>query len=126
MPYYVANKQNEDFNQEKRLFGIELLRKNGLYREINSIKEIKSAILFGSFSRGDWNKESDVDLFIFGDATKFDKGKIEHKLRREIQLFNYKDIKILKKELDQKVITNIVKGFNIKGELEPFKVEING
>ena len=126
MPYYLANRKTESFRSKKRLFGLNLLEKSGLYNEILSIKEIKTAILFGSFSRGDWNNSSDIDLFIFGNCDKLEKGKIELKLKKQIQLFNYNNLTDIKKELDSNLIPNIIKGFNIKGDLEPFKVIING
>ncbi len=125
MPYYVANRESSNFRLEKRLYGLELLKNSGLFEQLSSIDEIKTAIVFGSFARGDWSKSSDVDLFIYGEDEHFEKGKFENKLIREIQLFSYFDAKKMKKELDPKLIPNIIKGFNIKGSLEPFEVVIN-
>jgi len=125
MPYYIANRDSPKFRVEKRSHGLKLIEKSGLFEQIHSITEIKTAILFGSFSRGDWNKSSDIDLFIYGDASRFEKGKFENKLSREIQLFNYSDPKKIKEELDPKLVPNIIKGFNIKGTLEPFEVKIS-
>lgn len=125
MPYFIANKDSESFRMEKRIIGLKILQESGLFEHINSLKNIKSAILFGSFTRGDWNNSSDIDLFIYGNCDEFEKGSFELKLNREIQLFNYcnpEEIKIL----EPKLLPNIVKGFNIKGNLEPFKVDING
>ncbi len=65
-------------------------------------------------------------MFIFGNCDKLEKGKIELKLKKQIQLFNYNNLTDIKKELDSNLIPNIIKGFNIKGDLEPFKVIING
>ena len=64
-------------------------------------------------------------MFIYGKDEHFEKGKFENNLRREIQLFSYTTAKEIKKELDPKLIPNIIKGFNIKGSLEPFEVVIN-
>ena len=122
MPYYSANRDSPKFRSEKRLCGLKLLEETGLFEHLNSLKGIKTAILFGSFARGDWNKSSDIDLFIYGNASFFEKGKLETKIKREIQLFNYQNPKKIKKELDSKLIPNIIKGFNIKGSLEPFEV----
>lgn len=124
-PYYTAKRGLGRFRFEKRLYGLKLLQKSGLFEHINSLGEVKSAILFGSFARGDWNKSSDIDLFIFGNAADFNKAKFESLLKHEIQLFAFSSPKEIKKELEPKVIENIVKGFNIKGNLEPFKVGIN-
>ena len=125
MPYYLANRESIKFRNEKRLYGLSILSKSGLFEHISKLKKIKTAILFGSFSRGDWSKSSDIDLFIYGDDKDFAEGEFEIKLDKEIQTFSYKDPKKIKKELDSKLIPNIIKGFYIKESLEPFKVDIN-
>ncbi len=125
MPYYTANAESETFRQEKRLHGLLIIEKSGLFGHLNSLKEIETAILFGSFSRGDWGKSSDIDLFIYGSDKSFNKPEFEKKLKREIQVFCYKDRDKIKKELDPKLIPNIIKGFNIKESLNPFEVTVN-
>lgn len=125
MPYYLANRDSAKFRSEKRLFGLAMLEQSGLFENLNSCKGIKTAILFGSFARGDWSKSSDIDLFIYGEDTKFEKGVFESKLHRDIQVFAYQNTKTLKKELDKTVIPNIAKGFFITGNVEPFEVKIH-
>lgn len=125
MPYYTANRDSLHFRSEKRMFGLKMLEEAGLFEHISSLKDVETAIVFGSFARGDWNKSSDVDLFIFGDVKNFEKGKIEKKIKREIQLFSYREADKVKEELDPKLIPNIIKGFNIKGNLKPFEVSVN-
>ncbi|MDD5649527.1 MAG: nucleotidyltransferase domain-containing protein [Candidatus Nanoarchaeia archaeon] len=124
MPYYIANRELEKFRMEKKLYGLNLLKE--MFESLNSLNEIKTAILFGSFSRGDFSKSSDVDLFIYGNDEQFDKAKFELKIKREIQIFNYNNVNKMKKELDPKLIPNIFKGFNIKESIEPFRVDFNG
>jgi len=125
MPYYLANRDYPEFRSEKRIYGLKLLEQIGLFNHLNLLNDIKTAILFGSFVRGDWNKSSDIDLFIYGDTKYFEKGKLEAKIKREIQVFDYQEPKKIKKELDPNLIQNIIKGFNIKGGLEPFEVVLN-
>lgn len=109
----------------KKIHGLQELQKAGLFEHIKKIKTIKTAILFGSFSRGDWNMSSDVDLFIYGNSKNFDKGSLERELKREIQLLAYSKPKDIKKELDPNIIPRIAKGYYIKGGIEPFEVNIN-
>jgi len=125
MPYYTANRGSEKFRAEKRFYGLNMLQNSGMFDQINSLKSIETAILFGSFSRGDFSRSSDIDLFIYGNAEQFDKAKFELKIRREIQVFSYDNVAEMKRELDPKLIPNIFKGFNIKGSIEPFRVGIN-
>lgn len=123
MPYYVANR-NAKFRSEKRLYGLDQLEKSGLFEHLNSLEGVKTAILFGSFARGDWSKSSDIDLFIYGDDSLFDKKLYEKRLKREIQTFTYADPKQLN-ALDKNLIPNIVKGFHITESIEPFEVSVH-
>jgi len=125
MPYYVARKESPTFRMEKRFFGLSILQNSGLFDHIYGNPNIKTAILFGSFARGDWGKSSDVDLFIYGDDADFEKGMLEHKLGREIQIFSFSKPEAIKNELESSLIPNIIKGLNIKGTLEPFEVSIH-
>lgn len=125
MPYYISNVKNLDFRFEKKMYGLKLIKESGLFEYISTSKNIKTAILFGSFSRGDFGKSSDIDLFIYGDSKDFDKARFELNLKREIQLFIYNNKIKMKKELDQNLIPNLVNGFNIKNEEYPFNVSIN-
>ena len=123
MPYYSANRKNSHFLIEKKLFGLSMLE--DLFAYINTCSGIKSAILFGSFARGDWGKSSDIDLFVYGDDTEFKNGEFELALKRDLQLFSFNNPKDMIKVLDPNAIPNIIKGFNIKGTLEPFEVLIH-
>lgn len=125
MPYYLANRDKPQFRTEKRLYGLQLLAESGLLADLASSQNIKTAIVFGSFARGDWSKSSDIDLFIYGEGREFDKRTYEVKLGREIQLFSYHDPRQMK-ELDPHVIPNILKGLAVTDSLEPFTVSVHG
>lgn len=125
MPYYVANKEQPSFRMEKRFFGLSILQSSGLFDHIYADPKIKTALLFGSFARGDWGKSSDVDLFLFGDDQNFEKERFELLLKRELQVFSFYDPQKIKEELNPALIPNITKGFNIKGNLEPFEVMVH-
>lgn len=124
-PYYCAKNQSPSFRLEKRIYGLSLLEESGLFEHFLSSPKIKTAILFGSFARGDWGKSSDVDLFIYGQDKGFNKGEIELKLHRELQVFGFKSAKEMKKKVSSELLANIAKGFNIKGTLEPLEVSIH-
>ena len=70
-------------------------------------------ILFGSLSKLESKKNSDIDLAVIGDMNKkIDLGKYEKKLGREIQLFCFKSIDNINKELK----LNIMNGYVMWGE----------
>ena len=123
MPYYIASRDSLAFREQKRLWGLQKL--SVLFEHINSLHEVKTAIVFGSFSRGDWSKSSDIDLFIYGNGKNFEKNTLENRLHREIQLFIFNSPREVKRGLDAALLSNIIKGFNIKGSLEPFEVVVH-
>ncbi|MBI5061033.1 MAG: nucleotidyltransferase domain-containing protein [Candidatus Aenigmarchaeota archaeon] len=53
-------------------------------------ERISSIILFGSVARGDFDKESDIDIFI--DVKKYDK-LLEEKVRKRFELFEKSEMK---------------------------------
>lgn len=125
-PYYLANHLLPKFRFEKRFYGLKFLEESGLFEHLATCSEIKTAILFGSFSRGDWGRSSDIDLFIYGQDTQFNRGKFERSLNREIQLFSYPTLEKAKTFLEPKVLVNIAKGFYITEKEFPFEVKIHG
>ena len=82
MPYYLANRDSIKFRNKKRLYGLSIIEKSGLFEHLSRIKNIKTAILFGSYSRGDWSKSSDIDILIDFNKTKtlFDLSDVQSSL----------------------------------------------
>lgn len=76
-------------------------------------------IVFGSYARGEDTEDSDIDLYVETSSKKKPNlKKYEDRLKREIQLFVYKDIhKIKNKEL----ANNIINGIALNGYVEVFK-----
>ena len=122
MPYYVAVQENPDYQIKKRLYAMKLLADAGLLSHLSSLKMAKVVILFGSFSRWDWYKDSDIDIFIYGDDEGFEHGKYEVKLHRGIQVHIAKDKSDLKR-IDR-MIPYIIAGDFIKGSIEDLGVKI--
>jgi len=111
--YYTANKDSKEFILLSRIF---------YQRELKPITEyIKEElispkiILFGSFSKAEINKNSDIDIAVFsvsGKQLKLD--KFEDKLKRKIQLFQYKKESDVKNE---DLLKNIQNGFILEDGL---------
>ena len=83
------------------------------FQEINPEK----ILLFGSASSGNINKDSDIDIFVLGDISNFDKIKYELKLNKNIELHTFQN----RKEIDEiktGLIKNIINGYVIKGQIQ--------
>lgn len=123
MPYYIVDQNNVKFRNLKNTFAFNQLSQSGLFEHIQSLKSVKVSIIFGSFARGDWCKESDLDIFIYGDDSDFEQGKFEKILQRNIQLFSVKDKKGIKKM--NKMLPYVLSGDFIKGSVSEMGVTIN-
>ncbi len=121
MPYYIGNYDSAAYQSRKRLFALNALEKQQFLSHLASLPKAQAVVLFGSFSRWDWHKESDIDIFIYGDPEGFDKGAFRAKLHREIETFVCKN----KNELQRfklGFLRNIAEGYLVKGTLDFIKV----
>ncbi|MFH1439849.1 MAG: nucleotidyltransferase domain-containing protein [Candidatus Woesearchaeota archaeon] len=116
-PFFIVESKNYTYYSLKRVYALEQLHKSGLIAKLLSLHKAKTIIFFGSIIKGDWYKDSDIDIFILGDITDFNKNIYENKLNKQIELHifeNKKDIKEIKSGL----IKNIINGYLIKGQIQ--------
>jgi predicted nucleotidyltransferase len=124
MPYYTGNYESPSYQNRKKLFALERFYQSGLLNHLSSLGQAKAVIIFGSFSRWDWSKNSDIDLFIYGQEKGLKIAEYELRLKREIQPFICHNRKELEK-LSTGLVKNIIKGILIKGDFDFVKVRIN-
>ena len=123
MPYYISCYENPEYQNRKKLFALKMFHDSGFLNHLCSLKGTKAVIIFGSFSRWDWHKESDIDLFILGSDEDFEQGKYERILKREIHLFNYKNYEELRK-ISGGLLENIIKSLAIHGDIKYLEVNL--
>ena len=123
MPYYISNYDSSSYRNSKKLFAWTQLHTSGFLNHLASLPA-KTVIIFGSIARSDWYKNSDIDLFIYGNAAGLQLAKYETKLQRDIQVFTCHNPKDLH-TLGEGLIKNIIKGNIIKGDIDFVKVQIN-
>jgi predicted nucleotidyltransferase len=116
---YSANRTSEKFLLEKKLFNIKYLISSGLINYLKIELSNPTIIIFGSFSRGEDIEKSDIDLYIESPTKKkINLSTFEKKIKKEIQIFIYRDInKIQNKNL----ANNIINGIVLNGFIEVFK-----
>lgn len=99
----------------KTNFMINRLYKNKLIDHLNNNFNPSLIIIFGSVRKGEYDKDSDVDIFIESTKNiKIDLSNFEKKLNHKIQLFIYKDIK----ELPNNLFNNVINGIKLAGYLK--------
>jgi len=117
MPYYACNYGSPVYKNAKKLFALNQLYESGFLNHLGSLEKARTVIVFGSFSKSDWYKNSDIDIFIYGDPEGLSITKYELKLHRDAQLFICRN----KDELNnfgKGLIRNILKGNLLKGDLD--------
>lgn len=116
-PHYTVGNNNPSYYALKRKYVLEQLFDSGLIQQLLSLQQAKTVIIFGSITRGDWYKDSDIDIFILGSAQGLSKQRFEQKLQRPIELHifeNKKEIYNVKTGLVQ----NVLNGYLVKGQIQ--------
>lgn len=124
MPYYVSEYASPKYKNKKKIFALTKLYESGLLNHLSSLSSAQTVILFGSFSRSDWYRNSDIDVFIYGDPEGLKLVEYELKLHRDIQLFVCQN-KVELAKLGEGLVRNILKGNLIKGDLDFVEVGIH-
>ena len=118
-PYFTCGPHNPTYINKKKLYGLNNIHQSGLANYLLTLKETKTIIIFGSIAKGDWYKQSDIDIFIYGKPEKLDKHKYELKLGRNIELHIFQKKDELHK-VKTGLIKNIIDGYLIKGSINDF------
>lgn len=113
-PLYFANRDNNYFKLLKKLNTIQLINEEGLLDYLKDECMPQVIVLFGSASKGEDIKESDLDLFIQSDKINLDLKKFENKMGRTINIFFESDFSKISNELKN----NIINGSILYGYLE--------
>jgi len=115
-PLYFANRNNEEFKFLKKLNTLKIIRESKLIEYLKDALVPDAIVLFGSASRGEDIKESDIDLFLQCRYKELDLKPYEKKLNRKINVLFSKSFEKLNDELKN----NLVNGIVLDGYLEAF------
>jgi predicted nucleotidyltransferase len=111
--FYSANINSKILIDLSRIYWNNELIRIGLidYLKKNLFEPV--IFLFGSFSKAEINKNSDIDIAIFTISGKIvNISRFEQKLKRKIQVFQFKDIKSVK---NKELLSNILEGYLLSG-----------
>lgn len=116
---YSADRTSPYFLLEKKLYNIRSLFSCGLVDFLVQELSNPTIAVFGSYSKGEDAEGSDIDIYI--ESSKKEIKSLEHfekKLQRKIQLFQYKQISLVK---NKELANNIINGVVLNGFVEVFK-----
>ena len=116
IPFYQAERDNEDFKHYKKLSILFELHNSGLIDYLWDKLAPDAVILYGSHVRGEDVENSDIDIFIIGKEKDVNIKKFEKELGREIHLM-FNEVEKIPNELKN----NLVNGIVLKGYLKILK-----
>lgn len=115
-PIYFPNRDSEKYRFCKKIDIISRINESGILKCLDNNCSPDVVILFGSASRGEDIKKSDIDIFLLCKERKIDTKEFERELKRKINLFFCENFSKLSKELKN----NILNGIILKGYLKVF------
>lgn len=103
------NRDNHRVMQLKRADNLKLIYETGLADFLEKEFAGATIILFGSYSRGEDTKNSDIDLAVIGRKDKLlNLEKYENMLERKIQINFYDSIDLIHKNLKENLFNGII------------------
>jgi predicted nucleotidyltransferase len=117
--FYTADRTNENFLLEKKLYNIKSLYISGLINFLKTELSNPPVIVFGSYSRGEDVENSDIDLYIETPSKKeLNLEKFERILKRKIQIFRHARLNEIK---NPNLANNVINGVILNNYVEVFK-----
>ncbi len=116
-PYFTCGSNNLIYLTKKKIYALEKIYQSGLVSYLLELEGPKTIILFGSLASGDWYKDSDIDIFIYGQLNVLDKLKYEKRLKREIEVHHFEDKEELK-SINTGLLHNVINGYLLKGDVQ--------
>ncbi|MBI2045676.1 nucleotidyltransferase domain-containing protein [Candidatus Pacearchaeota archaeon] len=110
--FFHANNREKQFVDLSRIYWRIILKELLEYLE----KELVSPtlILFGSLSKAEAKRDSDIDVAIFANNKNISLNEFEKKIGRKIQVFWFKSLKDVK---NRELLNNIINGYVLSGRL---------
>ena len=116
--FYTADRSNEKFLLDKRLFNIRQIYKSGLIDYLRQELSNPVIVLFGSYAKGEDIETSDIDIYVETPSKKETPlDEFEKKLQRKIQVFRYRSITEIK---NKHLANNIINGITLNNYIEVF------
>lgn len=102
-----ANLDNEQFKQLKRVSNLKKVYLSGLFNYLKNEYPLSTIILFGSYSRGEDNEKSDIDIAIIDKEKNLELDKYEEIFGKKINV-EFINLKNLTNELRNSIINGIL------------------
>lgn len=116
-PYFTVGSKNPNYISLKKLYAHKLLHESELIPDLMKEESANTVIIFGSFAKGDWYKDSDIDIFVLGNIPNIKRKVYEKKIGKRIEVHEFKNIDEIKK-IKTGLISNVINGILVKGRIQ--------
>jgi len=110
---YFVDRKNPFYNDLKNIINKTIGLEEKIKKTVEEINGVEFAFIFGSYTKGNFSNNSDIDLFIIGQVKEdeiFRKTKtLENKIGREINYHIYSKVEFKKKFKTNSFLQNILK-----------------
>jgi len=111
---FMANESSSAYRFKKMIYALEKIHESGLIEFLEAQTTPKAIVLFGSFAKAEFDKSSDIDLFIQAQKQPVSLDKYEKALKHKISLLFEPEPKKMSAELR----SNIINGIKLGGYLK--------
>ena len=111
---FMANETSNMYRFNKMIYALEKIHDSGLIDFLETQTTPKAIVLFGSFAKAEFDKSSDIDLFIQAPKQAVSLDKFEKALKHKISLLFEPEPKKMSPEL----LNNIINGIKLSGYLK--------
>jgi len=118
-PLYISNNQKNIYRYQKRLYILQKIYDSGLVEHIIEQAHPNSIILYGSMADGDYDKDSDIDIFIEAEKAEIDFRRFEKKLKHRIHPW----FELCLDDVDKHLRMSIINGVKLYGYIELGRVQ---
>jgi len=117
--YYYINKRYPLLKEVKNIFELKCGLADLIAEKLKKIKGIKEAYIFGSYVKGNFEPESDIDILIIGDHSVLEVDRqlipLQEKINREINTIDISKSEFIKRKKNKdEFIKNILSKEHIK------------
>ena len=111
---FMANESSDNYRFNKLIYALERIHDSRLIDFLETQTTPKAVVLFGSFAKSEFDKASDIDLFIQAPEQSIGLDKFEKALKHKVHLLFEPDPKKMSPELWD----NIINGIKLSGYLK--------
>ena len=117
--YYGLNKNYPFLKEIKRMYNAKYGLVNILKKKLEKTKKLKEAYIFGSYAKGNFQQESDIDILLIGNHSSLEAKRnilpLEKRLGRKINIIDISPEELkLRREKNDDFIKNIFSQKTIK------------